>query len=94
MHGPGESVDGVAFIQGNAEFGSRHRTPRLLAKAPPKRAEAGDVLVSVRAPVGALNVAAGELGIGRGIAAECPGPALDDGFSEPLDLSGMLDPTR
>ena len=63
---------GLPFVQGTAEFGARTPLPRLQCASPPKRAKAGDVLVSVRAPVGAVNVASDELGIGRGVAAVRP----------------------
>jgi len=60
---------GIPFLQGNAEFGDRHPTPKLQVENPPKRANEGDILVSVRAPVGALNIADQPFGIGRGLAA-------------------------
>jgi type I restriction enzyme S subunit len=76
-------LDGMElpFIQGNAEFGPLHPTPRLQCDVAPKRAEWGDVLLSVRAPVGALNVADQRLGIGRGLCAIRPGPSLDMRFA-------------
>ena len=61
--------NGLAFIQGNAEFGAHHPAPRLQCDSPPKSAVSGDILVSVRAPVGALNWCDREIGIGRGVAA-------------------------
>ena len=61
--------NGLAFIQGNAEFGAHHPAPRLQCDSPPKSAFSGDILVSVRAPVGALNWCDREIGIGRGVAA-------------------------
>jgi type I restriction enzyme S subunit len=64
-----ESGDGLPFIQGNAEFGFRHPAPQKVCRVPLKVAEIGDVLVSVRAPVGALNMADRGLAIGRGLAA-------------------------
>lgn len=67
-----EFTGGMPFIQGNAEFGSRHPSARLQCSSPPRLAEPGDVLVSVRAPVGALNVADQNYGIGRGLAAVRP----------------------
>lgn len=71
---PGETYnidgEGTPFIQGCAEFGDRHPTPvKWCSAATAKRALAGDVLLSVRAPVGRINRAAEELIIGRGIAA-------------------------
>lgn len=61
--------DGLPFIQGNAEFGARHPSPQFFASEAPKKAGKGDVLLSVRAPVGEVNVAEGVLCIGRGVAA-------------------------
>src|SRR5688572_10879020 len=60
---------GVPFLQGNAEFGVAHPMPRFSCVAPMKMSRAGDILISVRAPVGALNVADRDYCIGRGLAA-------------------------
>lgn len=65
-------VDGLPFIQGNAEFGSETPTPRLQCDVAPKKAQPGDLLLSVRAPVGAINIATEPLGIGRGVCAVRP----------------------
>lgn len=69
---PGSTVTGLGtglpFLQGNAEFGAGHPTPKLQCDAAPRRSEPNDVLVSVRAPVGQLNVADRAYGIGRGLA--------------------------
>ena len=62
-----ESGDGLPFIQGNAEFGARHPTPRFVASTTPKVVQEGDVLISVRAPVGEVNIAESPLCIGRGV---------------------------
>lgn len=59
----------LPFIQGCAEFGDWHPTATKFCDVAPKVAEAGDVLISVRAPVGELNIAEESLGIGRGVAA-------------------------
>ena len=64
-----ESGDGLPFIQGNAEFGARHPAPRLRCSTPTRIAEAGDLLLSVRAPVGELNQATERTVIGRGLSA-------------------------
>ncbi len=64
-----ESGDGVIFYQGNRDFGFRFPTPRVYCIAPTRIAEADDVLISVRAPVGALNITLGQCAIGRGVAA-------------------------
>ncbi len=64
-----ESGDGVVFYQGNRDFGFRFPTPRVYCTAPTRLAETGDVLISVRAPVGALNITLGQCAVGRGVAA-------------------------
>ena len=51
-----EDGDGCVFYQGRAEFGSRFPTRRLFTTSPKRMAQAGDVLLSVRAPVGDLNL--------------------------------------
>ena len=63
---------GTPFLQGNAEFGTHHPTPKIYCPTAKKHASLGDILVSVRAPVGAINVADQEYGIGRGLCAICP----------------------
>ena len=60
---------GVAFLQGNAEFTEQFPRPRLWCTRPAKMAKEGDALISVRAPVGALNRADTDYCIGRGLAA-------------------------
>ncbi len=62
----------VPFIQGCGEFGALNPQPVKYCDSAPKRAQFGDVLLSVRAPVGATNVALFDLGIGRGVAALRP----------------------
>lgn len=64
-----ESGEGIVFYQGNRDFGLRFPTPRVYCTAPTRLAEAGDVLISVRAPVGALNITLEQCAIGRGVAA-------------------------
>ena len=64
-----EKGEGIPFIQGNAEFGVRHPAPRLKCSSPTRLAEAGDLLLSVRAPVGELNQAVEQTVIGRGLSA-------------------------
>ena len=63
-----ESV-GEIFYKGRAEFGFRFPTRRLFTTEPKRMAEPGDVLLSVRAPVGDLNVAYEKCCIGRGLGA-------------------------
>ena len=64
-----EDGNGDVFYQGRAEFGYRFPTRRLFTTEPKRMAEAGDVLLSVRAPVGDLNVAYERCCIGRGLGA-------------------------
>ena len=60
---------GMPFVQGNAEFGRRSPRAVKYCSKPKKQARQGDILLSVRAPVGALNVADRPLCIGRGLSA-------------------------
>lgn len=63
-----ENGYGEVFYQGRAEFGSRYPTRRLYTTEPKRMANAGDILMSVRAPVGDINVALEQCCIGRGLA--------------------------
>ena len=63
---------GIPFFQGNADFGERHPSVRVWCDSPTKIAKANDILISVRAPIGALNYAQAECCIGRGLAAITP----------------------
>ena len=69
--GSSYNEDGVGevFYQGRAEFGFRFPKRRLFTTEPKRMAETGDVLLSVRAPVGDLNVAYESCCIGRGLGA-------------------------
>ena len=60
---------GTIFFQGRAEFGFRFPSIRLFTTEPKRMARANDTLMSVRAPVGDLNVAHTDCCIGRGLAA-------------------------
>lgn len=64
--------EGLPFFQGKAEFGDVSPTPVNWCSAPLRIAHAGDVLISVRAPVGPTNLADVECCIGRGLAAITP----------------------
>lgn len=70
---PGSSYNatghGLPFFQGKADFGELHPTARSWCSAPKKLAEAEDILISIRAPVGPTNIAEGRCCIGRGLAA-------------------------
>lgn len=63
---------GVPFFQGNADFGERYPVTRKWCSAPTKMAMPDDILISVRAPIGAMNYAKEECCIGRGLAALTP----------------------
>lgn len=60
---------GTIFFQGRAEFGFRFPTIRLYTTEPKRMACTNDILMSVRAPVGDLNVAHTDCCVGRGLAA-------------------------
>ena len=64
-----EAWEGLPFYQGRADFGFRFPSQRVFCTDPTRFAEAGDTLVSVRAPVGDINMAAERCCIGRGVAA-------------------------
>ena len=67
-----EDGEGVPFFQGNADFGEMYPCVRVWSNEPKKMASANDILISVRAPIGALNYAKEECCIGRGLAAITP----------------------
>lgn len=64
-----EDGNGTIFFQGRAEFGFRFPSVRLYTTEPKRMARSNDTLMSVRAPVGDLNVAHTDCCIGRGLAA-------------------------
>lgn len=61
--------EGVEFFQGSTDFGWQFPTVRQYTTQPVRMAKRGDILLSVRAPVGDLNVAHIDCCIGRGLAA-------------------------
>ena len=60
---------GLPFYQGKADFGSIHPRERIWCSVPEKTAAADDILISVRAPVGDVNMATADCAIGRGVVA-------------------------
>jgi type I restriction enzyme, S subunit len=62
-----ETGDGTPFYQGTRDFGWRYPARRVWTTQATRLAEAGDVLVAVRAPVGELNVATETTALGRGL---------------------------
>ena len=77
---PGETYNtdrqGLPFFQGKAEFGELHPTAVKWCSKPGKVAEPGDILISIRAPVGPTNVCLQRSCIGRGLAAIRPLPGI------------------
>ena len=75
-----ENGSGTIFYQGCTDFGTRFPVPRVYTSAPTRFAKAGDILMSVRAPVGTLNIAMEDCCIGRSLA------ALNSKFGSQLHL--------
>jgi type I restriction enzyme S subunit len=69
--------EGLPFYQGKVDYGKIFPTPTKWCTSPQKVAEAGDVLISVRAPVGPTNICEERSCIGRGLAAIRGGDNLD-----------------
>lgn len=64
-----EKGDGIPFFQGRSDFGFRYPQNRKFCTAPKRIAQPGDTLISVRAPVGDINLALAKCCIGRGLSA-------------------------
>ena len=73
-----EEEHGWPFLQGCAEFGARHPMAKVHCMPPLRTARAGSTLISVRAPVGAMNRADQDYCIGRGLAAVFAKPGYTD----------------
>lgn len=74
------SGKGLPFYQGKTEFGDLYPTPVKYCSAPNRIAKKGDILISVRAPVGPTNLCDTESCIGRGLAAIRPLGGIDSKF--------------
>ncbi|MFH1284552.1 MAG: restriction endonuclease subunit S [Candidatus Peregrinibacteria bacterium] len=72
--------DGLPFFQGKADFGKIHPKTRIWCNKPRKVAEKGDILISVRAPVGPTNVCDQQCCIGRGLSAIRPRKDVDQQY--------------
>lgn len=72
--------DGLPFFQGKADFGYTYPVPRIWCNQPHKIAKRGDILISVRAPVGDVNIADRDCAIGRGLAAIRAENSVDTDF--------------
>ena len=59
--------EGVPFLQGNRTFGFKYPTFDTFTTMVTKEAKAGDVIMSVRAPVGDLNITPVDICLGRGV---------------------------
>ncbi|ENB93461.1 type I restriction modification DNA specificity domain protein [Escherichia coli P0299438.11] len=70
---------GTLFFQGSTDFGWLFPTPRQYTTSPTRMAKKGDILLSVRAPVGDMNIANADCCIGRGLAA-LNSKSRSDGF--------------
>jgi len=64
-----ETGKGEIFYQGSTDFGIRFPSVRMYTTSPTRYAKQGDILMSVRAPVGAVNIANSDCCIGRGLSA-------------------------
>ncbi|WP_304295679.1 restriction endonuclease subunit S [Porphyromonas gulae] len=64
-----EDGEGYVFYQGSTDFGGRFPSVRMFTTSPSRFAKRGDILMSVRAPVGAVNIANEDCCIGRGLSA-------------------------
>ena len=64
-----EDGEGTIFYQGSTDFGMRFPSVRMYTTSPSRFANRGDILMSVRAPVGAVNIANADCCIGRGLSA-------------------------
>lgn len=63
------NADGEVFYQGKSDFGNRFVSERIFTTAPTRIANPNDILLSVRAPVGVINITQKKCCIGRGLAA-------------------------
>ena len=72
--------EGLPFFQGKAEFSDVYPVTRKWCVSPKKIAQKGDVLLSVRAPVGPTNIATTKCCIGRGLASIHPLDGIDNKF--------------
>ena len=62
-----DSADGIPFFQGKADYGDKYTIIKHWTNQPSKLAYKGDVLMSVRAPVGPVNISSCDCCIGRGL---------------------------
>lgn len=77
-----ETGQGLPFFQGSKDFGTRYPSERVYCTAPTRIAEAGDILFSVRAPIGSVNRANQKCAIGRGLSVIRSNTESDTDFVE------------
>ena len=77
-----ETGQGLPFFQGVKDFGARYPSERVYCTAPTRIAEEGDILFSVRAPIGSINRANQKCAIGRGLSAIRASTPSDTAFLE------------
>ncbi|MBS4639973.1 restriction endonuclease subunit S [Aeromonas media] len=75
-----ENGIGLPLLQGNADIKNRISAPRVFTSEITKECEIGDILISVRAPVGTVAISEHKACIGRGIAALHARPNFDQSF--------------
>ena len=63
-----EDGNGIEFFQGSTDFGIFFPTTRVYTTNPKRMSKENDILLSVRAPVGTMNIAYQDCCIGRGLA--------------------------
>ena len=62
-----QNGDGMLLIQGNADIENRITNPRQWTSEPTKECKIGDLILTVRAPVGAISKSKHNACIGRGV---------------------------
>lgn len=83
--------NGTIFYQGRTDFGRRFPSARVYTTSPTRFAKEGDVLLSVRAPVGDINIAPHNCCIGRGLASlRCKTDAQGYLYYQLQDLAGVF----
>ncbi len=85
-----DTQQGLPFFQGKTEFGEKYPTIRKWCSEPKKIAEAGDILLSIRAPVGPTNIAVEKSAIGRGLAAIRAVNEIDENYLFYLLKNGAM----
>ena len=83
--------NGTIFYQGRTDFGRRFPSARVYTTSPTRFAKEGDVLLSVRAPVGDINIAPHNCCIGRGLGSlRCKTDAQGYLYYQLQDLAGVF----